>query len=191
MPTARRSTTLKIYQIKITLRDARPPIWRRILMKSNTRLDAFYETLITVMGWHGGHMHSFEIGGESYGVRDPELEMEDEKRLTLAKAAPNEGAKFGFTYDFGDNWQHIILLEKILEPEEGKFYPVCIKGKRNCPPEDCGGVWAYEEFLEAIADPNNPDHSGMLEWVGGEFDPEEFDIEAINRGLMNSTTDEV
>jgi Plasmid pRiA4b ORF-3-like protein. len=88
--------------------------------------------------------------------------------------------KFRYVYDFGDDWRHDIVVEKVLDPDEGIKYPVCIGGKRNCPPEDVGGPWGYEDFLEAIQDPQHPEHESMLEWVGGSFDPEEFSIDEVN-----------
>jgi hypothetical protein len=95
------------------------------------------------------------------------------------------GEKFTFTYeyDFGDDWLHAILIEKILPPAPDQKLPVCIKGKRACPPEDVGGIWGYELFLEAIADPEHEEHDSYLVWVGGEFDPEAFDLDAINARL--------
>ena len=92
-------------------------------------------------------------------------------------------AKFVYEYDFGDSWEHELLVEKILPPEKGAHYPRCIKAKRACPPEDVGGVWGYDDFLEAIQDPDHPDHEDMLEWVGGEFDPEAVDLDEINETL--------
>ena len=105
----------------------------------------------------------------------------------MNKIAPSEGNKFIYEYDFGDSWEHVVLVEKILPPEPDKKYPVCIKGKRACPPEDIGGIWGYEEFIEAMSDPSHNKHDSYLEWWGDEFDPEAFDIEEINfaLGLIN------
>jgi hypothetical protein len=89
-----------------------------------------------------------------------------------------------YEYDFGDSWEHEVLVEKILPREQGKRYPVCLTGKRACPPEDCGGIWGYAEFLEAINDPQHPEHEEMREWVGGEFDAEAFDPDEVNRELQ-------
>jgi hypothetical protein len=80
-----------------------------------------------------------------------------------------------YVYDFGDDWVHKVVVEKVLPADPRISYPVCVAGKRACPPEDCGGVWGYREFLAAISDPDHPEHEEMLEWVGGAFDPEEFD----------------
>jgi len=93
------------------------------------------------------------------------------------------GAKFVYEYDFGDSWEHILLVEKVLPMEPDQQYPVCIKGKRACPPEDVGGVWGYYGFLEAIQDPDHPEHEDYLEWIGEDFDPEAFDLDAVNAAL--------
>jgi hypothetical protein len=95
----------------------------------------------------------------------------------------SEKARFHYDYDFGDNWQHKLEVEKVLQPEPGVHYPRCVTGKRKCPPEDCGGVWGYSDFLEAIQNPDHPEHEAMLEWVGGEFDPETFDVDEVNELL--------
>ncbi|HRV94457.1 MAG TPA: plasmid pRiA4b ORF-3 family protein, partial [Anaerolineae bacterium] len=101
----------------------------------------------------------------------------------LNQIAPGEKTKFVYEYDFGDSWEHVILVEKILPPEPGVHYPRCIKGKRAGPPEDVGGIWGYEDFLEAIKDPKHPQHEAMLEWAGDDFDPEAFDMSGVNEAL--------
>ena len=113
-----------------------------------------------------------------------ETETEDEEDILISKIA-NMGRKVRFTYeyDFGDSWEHEIVLEKTLEPELKVKYPRCVEGARACPPEDVGGVSGYADFLEAIADPKHPDHREMKEWIGGKFDPEKFDLKAVNREL--------
>ncbi len=175
-----------IYQLKITLEEIRPPIWRRILVKNTTPLDQLHEIIQVVMGWENYHLHSFRISSTDYGVIDPEWGMEDlenEAKFKLNKVVSGENFKFRYTYDFGDGWEHQILLEKILPVDPKQTYPVCIKGKRACPPEDCGGAWGYASLLEALADPQHPEHEDQLEWVGGEWNAESFDLEAVNAAL--------
>jgi len=139
------------------------------------------------MGWGGHHLHQFIVGGTYFGEPHPDyadfIDMQDHRLVTLREVAAREGAKFRYEYDFGDDWLHQVLVEKILPPEPGQTYPVCIKGRRACPPDDVGGVWGYEGFLEAIQDPDHPEHQGYLDWVGGEFDPAAFDLNAVNRAL--------
>jgi len=177
-----------IYQIKVTLDDTRPPIWRRILVPGNTSLLKLHDILQIIMGWQDYHLHCFLINDQYYG--DPEDDESgdmgtiDEKRVKLDQIIPGEGFRFKYEYDFGDSWEHTLDVEKILPVEEGVKYPVCVKGKRACPPEDVGGIWGYENFLEAIRDPNHEEHDEYLEWSGGGFDPETFDLEQVNRRLQ-------
>ncbi len=174
-----------IYQLKISLGESKPPIWRRIHVKSDITLAKLHDIFQIAMGWTNSHLHQFIIHGVEYGIPDPDydMDMEDEKKVKLGELIFAEKEKFFYEYDFGDSWEHEILVEKILPIEKGLHYPICLKGKRACPPEDCGGIWGYSEFLEAIEDVNNPEHDDMLEWVGEEFDPETFDIDSINQGL--------
>lgn len=109
--------------------------------------------------------------------------MENEQRVKLNQIVTGEKFKFIYEYDFGDSWRHVLLVEKILPVDHQQQYPVCIKGKRACPPEDVGGVWGYATFLEALANPEHPDHKMYVEWVGDEFDAEYFDLDEINRRL--------
>ena len=174
-----------IYQIKISLIGAKPPVWRTVLVPSDLDLGAFHDVIQVAMGWTDSHLHQFMDDKKSYGIPDDdfELEMEDETKYKLSQLLKKEKDTITYEYDFGDSWEHKILLEKIL-PDDGKsVLPVCIKGKRACPPEDCGGIWGYEDLLEAISNPNHPEHEDMLEWLGEEFDPEEFDLEEINDDL--------
>ena len=174
-----------IYQIKVTLDESKPPIWRRILVPGDVTLEKLHYIIQVAMGWTNSHLHQFIVGQTYYGEPHPDygFEMQDEGRVKLNQVAPREGFKFRYEYDFGDGWLHNLLVEKALEPEPGQQYPVCIKGKRACPPEDVGGVWGYEGFLEAIRDPDHSEHEMYLEWIGGEFDPEAFDLEETNELL--------
>ncbi len=174
-----------IYQLKITLRDSRPPIWRRVLVPGDFSLRKLHQVAQIAMGWTDSHLHQFTVGGTYYGEPHPddEMEMNDERRFTLNRIAPREKSKFAYEYDFGDSWDHEVLVEKIFPPEPGVKYPLCVKGKRACPPEDVGGVWGYDKFLKAICDPKHEEHDSYLEWIGGEFDPEAFDLDEINQEL--------
>jgi hypothetical protein len=182
-----KSTTSKVkdasYQLKITPGDIRPPIWRRLLV-SDCSLTRLHEVLQVAMGWQNYHLYSFEVGGTSY--TDPrgaaDLDMEDAGRAKLSEVLLKEKAKLRYTYDFGDNWEHEVVVEKILPPGEGPKYPECLDGKRASPPEDVGGPWGYADFVQAISDPGHEQHEEMLEWRG-KFDPEAFDLQAVNKGL--------
>lgn len=180
----------EVLQIKITLKDVKPPIWRRVLVKDDITFYQFHRIIQTVMGWEGYHLYGFDVYGEQIGEKDDEwggfsgIKSASSVKLSNYRFEPK--TKFMYVYDFGDDWVHEILVEKVLQVEKGVKYPVCIKGKRNCPPEDVGGPWGYEEFLEAISDPQHPEHEDTLEWAGEDFDPEYFDLDATNE-LLEST----
>ena len=173
------------YQMKVTLEDSKPPIWRRIQVTSATALYRLHKILQEVMGWSDYHLHEFIIDNMHYGEpsQDYAFKMKNDKTMKLDQVISAEGTKFAYIYDFGDNWYHKILVEKILPLEADKHYPICLKGKRACPPEDCGGIHGYYGFVDAIQNPNHPEHDDMLEWVGGSFDPEAFDLDEINQKL--------
>jgi hypothetical protein len=176
-----------IYQLKITLRDIRPPIWRRVQVQSSITLSQLHLIIQAAMGWYNCHLHSFSIQGIEYGKPEPNygLDLRDENKAKLGSIIKQEKSKFFYTYDFGDSWEHTILVEKILPKEPKVSYPLCIKAKRACPPEDCGGAWGYTEFLEAIQDPQHPEYENFQEWMGGNFDSEFYDLQEINQRLVD------
>lgn len=175
----------EVFQFKITLDGVKPPIWRRIQTPSDFTLAALSGMIQAAMGWEGFHLHAFEIDGTRYGVpmEGDWEEILDEGEYSLDELGLRAKSRFKYEYDFGDDWRHTVVLEKILpwKPEDD---PVCVTGKRACPPEDCGGVWGYRRLLEALADPKHPEHKGMKEWLGGEVpDPERFSLERANLRL--------
>jgi len=178
---------VQIYQIKVTLRYSHPSIWRRILVPGSTTLLKLHDIIQIVMGWENAHLHMFRIAGfvhddpmnDVYG----EMGAADEANLKLSQLAHHEGQRFTYEYDFGDSWEHTLVVEKIMSGQERLPHPICLKGKHACPPEDVGGVWGYKNFLRAIQDPEHEEHKDYLEWIGGEFDPNAFDLEAINDHL--------
>jgi hypothetical protein len=185
-----------VYQFKITLQGVKPPIWRRIQVKDCT-LDKLHEHIQTAMGWTNSHLHQFEINGQRYG--DPELlddgfedfDCEDSTKTNLSQILPTTGKRFAFKYeyDFGDGWEHEVLFEGSPPVDPKTKYPLCLDGKRACPPEDCGGTWGYGDFLEAIRNPKHEEHERMLEWIGGRFDPEEFDRNTATKEMKRGLPD--
>jgi hypothetical protein len=177
------------YQIKVTLHHTHPPIWRRILVPSSTTLLKLHDILQIVMGWENAHLHTFKIPDLVYD--DPmndvygDLGAADEAACKLNQMKLREGQQFSYVYDFGDSWEHRLVVEKILSGQERLRYPICLKGKRAGPPEDVGGVWGYENFLKAIQDPEHDEHEDYLNWIGEEFDPENFDLNAVNDQLRH------
>ena len=181
-PKREKSTNANVYQLKVTLKRIRPPIWRRIQVTGDTTLIDLHHVLQGTMGWFGGHLHQFIIGHEYYSEPDPWGGMDaiDEREIRLDQIAPEEKFKFIYEYDFGDGWEHEILVEKILPADPDQDYPSCLKGKRACPPEDCGGPWGYAEMLEALGDPEHPEREMWVDWIGEDFDSEEFDLDLVN-----------
>jgi len=173
----------KTYQLKISLKDAKPPIWRRFLVDSSVTLPNFHEAIQIVMGWTDSHMHQFIAENRYYGVPDPDFgfaEILDENKYRLNQLLKKEKESINYEYDFGDGRVHKLTLEKILPFDHRVPLPLCIKAKGACPPEDVGGVWGYYDFLETLDDPDHPEHEEYKEWVGEDFDPAAYDIKEAN-----------
>jgi len=180
-------TKPRMYQLKVTLDEIRPPIWRRFLVRGDVTLYRLHLILQAVMGWTDSHLHMFTIDGLDYGEPDPDFEdfgdeIVDDRRTKLDQVVGREGMKFSYLYDFGDGWEHTIEVEKILAPQ-ASTRPLCVEGARACPPEDCGGVGGYEELVEAMANPRRKRHRELVEWLGEEFQPEAFELEIVNQEL--------
>jgi hypothetical protein len=183
-----------VYQFKITLLESHPPIWRRIQVRDCT-LDKLHEHIQTAMGWTNSHLHHFKIKDQLYG--DPallqenfdDMEYRDSTTTRISDILPKSGRRFRlqYEYDFGDSWNHEVLFEGVVRADPKAKYPLCPEGERACPPEDCGGIWGYPDFVEAIQDPDHERHEELLAWVGSRFDPEEFDpgkaTKAMRKGL--------
>ncbi|MEO8354843.1 MAG: plasmid pRiA4b ORF-3 family protein [Chloroflexota bacterium] len=176
-----------IYQIKVTLNDSKPPVWRRVLVPDTITLHQLHTILQIVMGWTNSHLHQFIVDSDYYGEPEEEdgysEDLKNEKRYRLNQFVKRKGFKFMYEYDFGDNWEHTVHVEAILPVEKGRQYPVCLVGKRACPPEDIGGVRGYDDLLKIFFNPKHPEHKDMMEEFGDDFDPESFDIDDVNLGL--------
>ena len=175
-------TNLPIYQVRITLHHIHPPIWRRV-QTNDCSLDELHDIIQICMGWEDEHMYAFVIEGEEFGNPDLGEPEYDSRFVRLSESVEQGNTSFHYDYDFGDEWRHIIDIEKTLPVEEGVRYPRCVNGERACPPEDCGGPYGYPYFLDKIQDPKHDEHEEALEWVGDEFDPEKFDLEEVNKDL--------
>jgi hypothetical protein len=180
---AKATTGKTVVSLKVTLRGSKPPIWRRLLVPGSMNLHDLHLAIQMTMGWHGGHLHAFEASGQQYGDPTDMDDVASERRMTLNNLVKSGVAKFTYTYDFGDDWEHQIVIEKPHPVVAGQAYPACVAGKRNGPPDDCGGIWGYEELLEILANPAHPERAERLEWIGGEFDPEEFSVEDADTAL--------
>lgn len=177
----------QIAQLKITLLDIDPPVWRRVLVPATIRLDRLDRIIQAAMGWTNSHLHMFIHPSGHYGVPDLDFPLHDERRTTLRDLAAREGETFRYEYDLGDSWEHELMLEQLSTAEPGGRYPACLDGARACPPEDCGGVHGYADLVETLADPGHPEHQHLLEWLGidkgSDFDPAHFDATDANRRL--------
>lgn len=187
-----------VYQLKITLMYSKPPIWRRIQIPEDSTFRDLHNAIQDVMEWEDSHLHDFYLPepsdplnrrnfktitdldrlGKGNGGDMGTLE-EAEELLSDHISIESNIKSFEYVYDFGDNWVHKIVLEKVLPVDKEVLYPVCIAGKRACPPEDCGGMYGYLEFLEILNDPKDPEYEEHLEWAGGPIDPESFYPEAV------------
>ncbi len=181
----RRNMTARIYTLRLELEDIEPLIWRRLHVAATITLPRLHSVLQVVMGWTNSHLHSFRIGDREYSNAEEldELNMLDVKGRKLEALLGDTIREFGYLYDFGDSWEHRIVVESIATPKADGFYPLCVGGERACPPEDVGGTGGYQNFLEAIANPDHEEHESMRVWIGGVFDPEGFDINSVNREL--------
>jgi hypothetical protein len=173
-------------QLKVTLQYVRPAIWRRVVVPDNFSLGDLHWVIQIAMGWTNSHLHSFRLGADEYGPVGGEMGLEgppgDEEDVFLRGLIRRKGQKFTYDYDFGDGWRHEILVEKIEPAVEPHSPPVCLAGKRACPPEDCGGPPGYANVLRVLKKAVTADDRELREWVG-DYDPEAFDLEALNRRL--------
>jgi DNA-binding transcriptional regulator YdaS (Cro superfamily) len=178
-----------VYRFKIVLQDSAPLIWRRIETK-DASLEQLHALIQTAMGWTNSHLHQFEIAGSRY--TDPRFMMDDlddfgaidYSGLRVSDLVTKHGIKLrmSYEYDFGDGWEHEVVLEKVTESEPGIRYPRCIDGARACPPEDVGGIWGFADFVEAVTNPSHSEHDDYLEWHGP-FDPTDFDAAKATRRM--------
>lgn len=183
-----------IFQLRVTLRYIKPPVWRRFLVPDNWLLGDLHPVLVTVMGWAGYHMHAFRFGGgfnpTEYSTRRMVIEcgprVQDENQVLLCYLIRRQGQTFSYEYDFGDSWQHEVKVEKILPYNPSVALPVCLAGARACPPEDCGSFPGYAKVLQVLQKAETAEDRDLRKWVG-RYDPDHFDLEAVNRRLQPRT----
>ncbi len=181
----------KALQLKISLNGSKPLIWRRVLVREDMTFASLGQAIQVVMEWDGSHLAEFNVPGvgsiSSPGFFDDEWdEGLDGNEILIGQYLNSVGDTALYIYDFGDNWTHRIRVEKILPIKNDMKYPLCIAGKRNSPPEDCGGLWGYSDLLDALKDKNNNEHEEVLDWLGEDFDPEFFDMDLVNKELKET-----
>jgi Plasmid pRiA4b ORF-3-like protein len=184
---ARHSRGKTAIQLHISLKEHTPTIWRRLVVPGEVKLSKLHSMLQVAMGWEDYHLHLFRIGDISYGVadefEDDEFDDIDEDSVLFSDVV-QVPMQFSYQYDFGDNWQHEVIIETIESVPLVLKFAACIDGQRACPPEDCGGTGGFEDFLGAVTDPTHKDHVNYVQWVGGPFDPEAFSVAATNAALQ-------
>jgi hypothetical protein len=189
---AARDAARSVFQLKVTLLNTKPPIWRRVLVDGSTTLAGLHEIIQAAFGWWNYHLHEFEIGRARYGIPDPDWDFgppTTDESTTRLDAVAGEGTSFHYTYDFGDDWRHKVTVEKVGPTDPGAAVPDCIDGRRACPPEDCGGPWGYHDLLESLGGrPGSSD--ARLDFVGADFDPATFAPNdfALNLANVRNTT---
>jgi len=178
----------EVFQLKISLLYLRPPIWRRVQVAKDATLADLHEVIQAVFGWEHAHLHQFEVGDTLYG--DPSMfddgfgfRTHDQARVRLDQLVNRGFDRFFYTYDFGDNWQHEIKVEKTLPAAPDVDYPVLRGGRRRAPPEDCGGVPGFAMLVEAINDESHPEHEEMCDWYGESFDPDDMELDLVEARL--------
>jgi Plasmid pRiA4b ORF-3-like protein len=186
--TARTRSRRNIHRLKVTLRGSKPPIWRRFEVPSDISLRDLHTVVQIGFGWQDRHLHVFETTAGHFGTRDPDFDdVRSDAGKRLSAVADWPGDHFGYSYDFGDGWRHLVVVEAVQQAEPGVAYPRCTAGKRACPPEDCGGLTGYYRMLAVLADPGHKDHRARLAWLGiasaAEFDPGYVDLDAVNEVL--------
>ncbi|MEY0532899.1 plasmid pRiA4b ORF-3 family protein [Providencia rettgeri] len=176
-----------MYQIKITLNDTKPPVWRRLIVSSTIVLNELHQVIQIAMGWGNYHLYCFEKGNLRYGEELDEFfdsSLKDSTNVPLTMLLRKEKDKCLYVYDFGDYWEHTILLEAVIPAAGGSSpIPLCVKGKGTCPVEDSGGVWGYTEMLEEARSLTNPDREEIHQHLMADIDVREYNLEAINARL--------
>lgn len=176
-----------ILRLRVQLRYIEPAIWREIEVPGEYSFWDLHVAVQDAMGWQDSHLHAFRAGegrnAVTIGVPDPDgfddAPVLPGRKVRVSQYLEKPGQRVQYDYDFGDGWEHDVVLQEIAERQPRLKYPWCVGGARACPPEDCGGPPGYEELLETLADPAHPEHESMLEWLGGPFDPEAFDPDAV------------
>jgi hypothetical protein len=172
-----------VFELRVTLRHVEPPVWRAVRVPADAPLVVLHEVLQTTLGWTNSHLHEFRVGDIRFGI----LDTDDERFCVDERAAPlgavaRLGSAFVYHYDFGDDWEHDVAVERVVPRGEDTI--CCTGGARACPPEDCGGPHGYAHMLQVLANPRDEEHADMKLWAPRRFDAEKFDASAVNKRLL-------
>jgi len=185
-------TKAEILQVKITLEGVSPRIWRRFLVENTFTFHQLHQAIQIVMGWNDSHLYGFEVDQKAYqdARHNDFTDFNDGKHSPSHKTMIKElkaKQKFYYTYDFGDNWEHQLVVEKVLPKDISKRYPVCVGGERNCPPEDSGSISGYHHLMSVRKNKKHPEYKELvIEWLGEDYNPEHFSIPGTNIGLQRA-----
>jgi hypothetical protein len=179
----------KIVQLRIQLAGLEPPIWRRVRVPADLPLRRLHDVIQAVFDWLDCHLHQFEVGDKIYGQTEIEgmdasgVRMHNDRNVRLEALLDRGVDQFVYRYDFGDNWEHLIQVEGVTDPEPGVEYPVLVSGAHRAPPEDCGGPPGFVDFVEAMQDETHEDHEAVLDWYGQPFDPDDMNLDTVEAML--------
>jgi hypothetical protein len=178
-------TSDRIARLRIQLDDVQPAIWRRVEVPLTSTLKAVHDAIQAAMLFEDYHLFQFEIGDRRYGYPDPDWgdEMRDARNIRLGAILARGDTRFTYTYDFGDDWRHTVMVEEVVAADPMVDYPRFVDGARRAPPEDVGGLPGFEEFLDAMADPKHPEHHSVMTWYGRPFDPTDIGLDVITARL--------
>lgn len=185
------STPISIARLQVVLDDVEPPVRRILDVPADIRLDRLHATLQAALGWTDSHLWEFRARDVGWGIPDPDWPDGplDARKTTLWKVLEDTGAKtLTYLYDFGDGWEHTVKILRFDDAESGRKYPILIEAAGRCPPEDVGGPWGYEDFLDAITDPDHEQHDDMTEWYGDDFDPQDVPLDDLNAAIADLAT---
>jgi len=189
MVTSKKQNEVKELIAHITLQEINPPVWRKIRLSSDMTLDQLHYAIQGAFGWTNSHLHSFTVSRDQRYSSNPinfeEGDDIDACTVTLNDLLNKNHKRFLYQYDFGDSWEHEIIIEDIKPVTKPIAIPECIAGERHCPPEDCGGVGGFENFVQAMTNKKHPEHKEMKEWFGGPFNPEKFSLEMANKTIKS------
>ncbi len=174
-----------ILKLRIAIPDIEPEIWREIVVENDITFKKLHEIIQLSFGWTNSHLYNFDVNGILFSMPDKEFENNDlDVKNKITEFLIEKGQKAHYTYDFGDYWEHEIKIVDVLKKEKGIRYPKCLDGRRNGPPEDCGGIPGYEDVIDALTNKDKSEYEDLLEWLG-DYDPEKFDIDKINKAILN------
>lgn len=177
----------KIARVRIALKDIEPEIWRRVEVPLGMSLKGLHDVIQAILGWQDYHLFEFQVGEKRYGTPSPEWGDERKvlhaKSVTLVDLVSKGIDRLDYTYDFGDNWEHAIAIEAVVDADPAVKYPRFVDGARRGPPEDVGGLPGFFDFIEAMLNPRHPEHRNLLRWYGGPYDPNDMNIPDLRQRL--------